>query len=86
MKDIKICDQNFLIDFEIIFEKWVIEEYFNNIYNYFGVLTCTYSIGTEGRFFNDLKAVPGMILSQSCGAYKLLLHRNPIEVISFGKF
>lgn len=65
MKDIKICDQNFLIDFVIIFEKWVIEEYFNNIYNYFGVLTSTYSIGTEGRFFNDLKAVHGMILSQS---------------------
>lgn len=65
MKDIKICDQNFPIDFVIIFGKWVIEEYFNNIYNYLGVLTSRCSIGTEGRFFNGLKAVRGMILSQS---------------------
>lgn len=50
MKDKKICDQNFPIDFVIIFEKWVIEEYFNNIYNYCSVLTSTCSVGMEGRF------------------------------------
>lgn len=62
MKGIKIYEQNFRIDFVIIFEKWVIEEYFNNIYNC-SILIGKCSVGIEGRFYNGLKAVRGMIIT-----------------------